>query len=678
MSFPQDPSASSRPPSAEEPGDGSSASLPSIRIDRSTAEPKRASAPPLSIAHVMLFTASSAAILTVQRLWLSELGTSDKSATFLGFVTLYAVAAGPALASLVLRPVWRSRGYRFPVHPGEWLLWLNGWLVLLGMVRAVTRYLEAGDLLLPLAVRLGHLVIVIALCGLSFRRGDRRAAWRWLFFLWALAILSRNVLGVYELNVFLYGSCIGVPSVWSSPRSATCILRGIALDAWARGLAVGGGRGDEPVLVVLGRLFLSARTSVLGVANLRCCDGPIHPRPRPRHHLQPGDRVRPRRPARWPSAQQEFPQILPAPGHVEHDPEAIWSIAAGRRPRGAGEGQAHGGRHRRDRRHQPARDDDPLGARHRQAGRQRHRLAKPHQCADLRAAQGGRARADLFAEKTGLVVDAYFSGTKIKHLLDTIAGLRPRGRARRNPVRHGRFVSHLAADRRQAARHRLQQRQPHAALQHSHARLGRRAAAICSISRGPCCPRCGRRAKSTAKREPSASAAPIPDRRRRGRPAGGHVRPGLLRAGQREEHLRHRLLHAAEHGREAGRLAEQAADHHRLGTRRQDDVLPGRLGVHRRRGRAVAARWAGSDQSVGRRRSAGRQRARCRRRVLRAGLRRPGCAVLGSLRPRGDLRPRRAARRAAHIARAAVESMAYQTRDLLEAMQRDAGCRWPS
>src|SRR3954451_23653679 len=24
------------------------------------------------------------------------------------------------------------------------------------------------------------------------------------------------------------------------------------------------------------------------------------------------------------SAQQEFPQILPAPGHVEHDPEAIW------------------------------------------------------------------------------------------------------------------------------------------------------------------------------------------------------------------------------------------------------------------------------------------------------------------------------------------------------------------
>ena len=25
------------------------------------------------------------------------------------------------------------------------------------------------------------------------------------------------------------------------------------------------------------------------------------------------------------SAQQEFPQMFPGPGHVEHDPEAIWS-----------------------------------------------------------------------------------------------------------------------------------------------------------------------------------------------------------------------------------------------------------------------------------------------------------------------------------------------------------------
>src|SRR5437588_7322805 len=29
------------------------------------------------------------------------------------------------------------------------------------------------------------------------------------------------------------------------------------------------------------------------------------------------------------SAQQEFPQILPSPGHVEHDPEAIWQSQLG-------------------------------------------------------------------------------------------------------------------------------------------------------------------------------------------------------------------------------------------------------------------------------------------------------------------------------------------------------------
>ena len=43
-----------------------------------------------------------------------------------------------------------------------------------------------------------------------------------------------------------------------------------------------------------------------------------------------------------------------------------------------------------------------------------------------------------------------------------------------------------------------------------------------------------------------------PDRRHRGRSAGGAVRAGVLEAGHGEEHLRHRLLHADEHGSRAG------------------------------------------------------------------------------------------------------------------------------
>ena len=40
------------------------------------------------------------------------------------------------------------------------------------------------------------------------------------------------------------------------------------------------------------------------------------------------------------TAQQEFPQIFPGPGHVEHDPEAIWSSQLAIGAGGAGQGRA--------------------------------------------------------------------------------------------------------------------------------------------------------------------------------------------------------------------------------------------------------------------------------------------------------------------------------------------------
>ena len=45
-----------------------------------------------------------------------------------------------------------------------------------------------------------------------------------------------------------------------------------------------------------------------------------------------------------------------------------------------------------------------------------------------------------FRQKTGLVVDAYFSGTKIKYLLDSFDGLRGARRPWRDPLRHGRHA----------------------------------------------------------------------------------------------------------------------------------------------------------------------------------------------------------------------------------------------
>ena len=125
------------------------------------------------------------------------------------------------------------------------------------------------------------------------------------------------------------------------------------------------------------------------------------------------------------SAQQEFPQIFPAPGHVEHDPEEIWFS------------QLSVARDAVARADLAARDIAAIGITNqrettvvwdRHTGRAvanaivwQSRITAPI-CERLK--QDGAE--PLFREKTGLVLDPYFSGTKIRHLLDTIPGLRAR------------------------------------------------------------------------------------------------------------------------------------------------------------------------------------------------------------------------------------------------------------
>jgi glycerol kinase len=123
------------------------------------------------------------------------------------------------------------------------------------------------------------------------------------------------------------------------------------------------------------------------------------------------------------TAQRDFPQIFPGPGFVEHDPEAIWSsqIATAR------EALAQAGA--------SARDVAAIGITNqrettilwdRQTGKPvanaivwQSRVSAPI-CERLKA----DGHEETFRTRTGLVVDAYFSGTKIKHLLDGIPGLR--------------------------------------------------------------------------------------------------------------------------------------------------------------------------------------------------------------------------------------------------------------
>ncbi len=123
-------------------------------------------------------------------------------------------------------------------------------------------------------------------------------------------------------------------------------------------------------------------------------------------------------------AQEEFEQILPAPGIVEHDPESIWGTQLGVARRAMAAAQAFGRPNRRPRRDQPTRNDYPLAPPHRPPGGQRRGLAEPHQCGHLRSFESRGVRAHV-SRKTGLVLDPYFSGTKIKHLLDTHDGFAP-------------------------------------------------------------------------------------------------------------------------------------------------------------------------------------------------------------------------------------------------------------
>ena len=122
---------------------------------------------------------------------------------------------------------------------------------------------------------------------------------------------------------------------------------------------------------------------------------------------------------------KEFPQYFPKPGWVEHDADEIWASCVAvikgvlRKSRISSQAIAAIGITNQ-------RETTVLWDR--KIGKPVHR-AIVWQCrrtADI--CQGLRAKGleQLFREKTGLVIDAYFSGTKIRWFLDHVPGLRRR------------------------------------------------------------------------------------------------------------------------------------------------------------------------------------------------------------------------------------------------------------
>ena len=125
------------------------------------------------------------------------------------------------------------------------------------------------------------------------------------------------------------------------------------------------------------------------------------------------------------SAQQEFPQLFPQPGWVEHDPEAIWSSQLGTAREAIARAHIDPGRiaaigianQRETTLLWDRRSGTPLAN------------AIVWQCRRT-APMCDRLKAEGFdqviRDRTGLVADAYFSGTKLAWLLENVPDARAR------------------------------------------------------------------------------------------------------------------------------------------------------------------------------------------------------------------------------------------------------------
>jgi glycerol kinase len=130
------------------------------------------------------------------------------------------------------------------------------------------------------------------------------------------------------------------------------------------------------------------------------------------------------------SAQQEFPQYYPASGWVEHDPEDLWHTTVATMREALARARLE------------AADIAAIGITNqrettllwdRDTGKPIHNAIvwQDRRTADLCATLKAAGHEEDVAARTGLLLDPYFSGTKIAWLLDNVEGARERAEAGR-------------------------------------------------------------------------------------------------------------------------------------------------------------------------------------------------------------------------------------------------------
>jgi glycerol kinase len=127
-------------------------------------------------------------------------------------------------------------------------------------------------------------------------------------------------------------------------------------------------------------------------------------------------------------AQKEFTQLFPQPGWVEHDPAEIWASQIGVAVEALGRARLH------------ATDIAAIGITNqrettvvwdRDTGTPIHNAIvwQDRRTADYCERLKAEGAEEIIQERTGLLIDAYFSGSKIGWLLDNVPGARARADA---------------------------------------------------------------------------------------------------------------------------------------------------------------------------------------------------------------------------------------------------------
>ena len=247
-------------------------------------------------------------------------------------------------------------------------------------------------------------------------------------------------------------------------------------------------------------------------------------------------------------AYSEFEQHFPRPGWVEHDADEIWEVTRRVAAEAIADAGIEGARARR-------RSGSPTSARPSSPGTRRRGEPRPPRAGLAGPPHRRRAATSCARPATrrwsasapGSSIDPYFSGTKIEWLLRNAEGA--------ERAVFGTIDSWLALQAHRPPRHRLLERLADDAVRHPPARLGR--GALRAARRRPGAPAraaaLGRRLRHDLRVRRRGAGG-----RDRRRPAGGALRPGLPRARDGEEHLRHRQLRPPQHRRRGARSRPRA------------------------------------------------------------------------------------------------------------------------